>query len=52
MTDTPNLSANPVFVALDTPDLDQALAWAGAVRGHVGGVKTGLEFSPPMARMV
>jgi orotidine-5'-phosphate decarboxylase len=44
MTDTPNLSANPVFVALDTPDLDQALAWAGAVRGHVGGVKTGLEF--------
>lgn len=44
MTDTPNLPANPVFVALDTPDLDQALAWSGAVRGHVGGVKTGLEF--------
>ena len=44
MTNTPDLPANPVFVALDTPDLDQALAWAGAVRGHVGGVKTGLEF--------
>lgn len=44
MTDTPNLPANPIFVALDTPDLDRALAWAAAVRGHVGGVKTGLEF--------
>jgi len=44
MTNTPDLPANPVFVALDTPDLDQALAWAGAARGHVGGVKTGLEF--------
>jgi orotidine-5'-phosphate decarboxylase len=44
MTNTPDLPTNPVFVALDTPDLDRALAWAGAVRGHVGGVKTGLEF--------
>ena len=44
MTDTPGLPENPVFVALDTPDLDQALAWASALRGHVGGVKTGLEF--------
>lgn len=38
------LPKNPIFVALDTADLDQALAWTAAVRGHVGGVKTGLEF--------
>ncbi len=44
MTDTPALPANPVFVALDTPDIAQALAWSEALRGHVGGVKTGLEF--------
>ena len=44
MTKQPTLPANPVFAALDTPDLDQALAWAAALRGHVGGVKTGLEF--------
>lgn len=44
MTDTPRLPDNPVFVALDTPDLDRALAWAKTVRGQVGGVKIGLEF--------
>jgi orotidine-5'-phosphate decarboxylase len=44
MTNTPSLPTNPVFVALDTPDLDRAVALAHAVRGHVGGVKTGLEF--------
>ena len=38
------LPKNPVFVALDTADLNQALAWAGALRHHVGGVKVGLEF--------
>src|SRR3954447_18839090 len=36
--------ANPVFVALDTPDLPRALALAKAVRPHVGGLKVGLEF--------
>jgi len=36
--------SNPVFVALDTPSLDQAVALANAVKGHVGGVKLGLEF--------
>jgi orotidine-5'-phosphate decarboxylase len=36
--------ANPVFVALDTPDLARALAIAQAVRPHVGGLKVGLEF--------
>ena len=36
--------ANPVFVALDTPDLSRALAIAEAVKPHVGGLKVGLEF--------
>lgn len=38
------LPENPIFVALDTADLNQAIAWAQAVRPHVGGVKLGLEF--------
>ena len=36
--------ANPVFVALDTPDLARALEIAAAVAPHVGGFKVGLEF--------
>jgi orotidine-5'-phosphate decarboxylase len=36
--------ANPVFVALDTPDLPAALKLAASVRNHVGGLKIGLEF--------
>ena len=36
--------SNPVFVALDTPDIDQALAIAQRVRPYVGGLKIGLEF--------
>ena len=36
--------ANPVFVALDTPDLSKALEVARAVRADVGGLKVGLEF--------
>ena len=35
---------NPIFVALDTPDLGQALAIAKAVGPYVGGLKVGLEF--------
>ena len=35
---------NPIFVALDTPDLARALELAEAVRGEAGGVKLGLEF--------
>ncbi|MEA3079119.1 MAG: orotidine-5-phosphate decarboxylase [Sphingomonadales bacterium] len=35
---------NPIFVALDTPRLEQALAIADAVREHAGGLKLGLEF--------
>lgn len=35
---------NPIFVALDTPDLGRARELAESVRGHVGGFKLGLEF--------
>ena len=35
---------NPIYVALDTPDIERALALAEAVRGHAGGLKLGLEF--------
>jgi len=35
---------NPIFVALDTPDLPRALELAKAIRPHVGGLKVGLEF--------
>jgi len=35
---------NPVFVALDTPDLNQALEWGRALKDYVGGLKIGLEF--------
>ena len=38
------MSGNPVFVALDTPDLARALEIANAVKPHVGGLKIGLEF--------
>ncbi|HWD48913.1 MAG TPA: orotidine-5'-phosphate decarboxylase [Rhizomicrobium sp.] len=40
---TPRFS-NPIFVALDTPDLDKALAIARAAGPHAGGLKVGLEF--------
>ncbi len=36
--------SNPVYVAIDTPNLDNALALIKAVKHHVGGVKLGLEF--------
>ncbi|MDG5487419.1 orotidine-5'-phosphate decarboxylase [Sphingomonas sp. BGYR3] len=35
---------NRIFVALDTPDLEQAQALARRVHTHVGGIKLGLEF--------
>jgi len=37
-------TSNPIFVALDTPSLDQASALAARVAPHVGGLKLGLEF--------
>ncbi len=36
--------SNPIYVAIDTPDLDRAKAMADRVRRHVGGLKLGLEF--------
>ncbi len=39
-----SLSTNPIFCALDTTDLDQAVSWARALKGYVGGLKVGMEF--------
>src|SRR5450432_4268534 len=36
--------SNPVFLALDTPDLSRALEIARAAKPHIGGLKVGLEF--------
>ncbi|RVT40961.1 orotidine-5'-phosphate decarboxylase [Sphingobium algorifonticola] len=36
--------SSPIYIAIDTPHLDKALAIAGQVRRHVGGLKLGLEF--------
>jgi orotidine-5'-phosphate decarboxylase len=36
--------SSPIYVAIDTPDLDRAQAIAERVRHHVGGIKLGLEF--------
>jgi orotidine-5'-phosphate decarboxylase len=38
------MTANPVYVAIDTPDLAHALALAKSVAPYVGGLKLGLEF--------
>jgi orotidine-5'-phosphate decarboxylase len=35
---------NPIFVAIDTPDLTRAIGITKQVRDHVGGLKLGLEF--------
>ena len=35
---------NPIFVAIDTPDMGRAIALAQAAHGRIGGVKLGLEF--------
>ena len=35
---------SPIYVAIDTTDLDRAKAIAARVRNHVGGLKLGLEF--------
>lgn len=36
--------SNPIYLALDIPQLDAAEALARKVKGHVGGLKLGLEF--------
>ena len=35
---------NPVFLALDVPRLDAGIELAQQVKGHIGGLKLGLEF--------
>ncbi len=36
--------SSPLYLAIDTPDLEKAKALAARVHGHVGGLKLGLEF--------
>lgn len=36
--------SNPVFLALDVPQIDPAKALINKVKAHIGGVKLGLEF--------
>lgn len=36
--------SSPIYVALDTPELEKAKRIAERVRAHVGGIKLGLEF--------
>ena len=38
------MAENPIYIGLDTPDLDHAERLARAVKPHVGGLKLGLEF--------
>ncbi len=38
------MHTNPIYLALDVPRLDAAEALARKVKGHVGGLKLGLEF--------
>ncbi|HEX8191290.1 MAG TPA: orotidine-5'-phosphate decarboxylase [Allosphingosinicella sp.] len=38
------MSGSPIFVAIDTPDLERARLIAQKVKRHVGGLKLGLEF--------
>ena len=38
------MPANPICVALDTPDLDHAVTLAKALKPHVGWAKVGMEF--------
>ena len=36
--------SNPIYLALDVPQLDSAKALVNRVKAHIGGVKLGLEF--------
>ncbi len=36
--------SSPIYVAIDTPDIEQAKKLAKAVKRHAGGLKLGLEF--------
>ncbi|MCA3574629.1 MAG: orotidine-5'-phosphate decarboxylase [Aestuariivirga sp.] len=39
-----DVPTNPICVAIDTPDLDKAVALARALKPHVGWAKIGMEF--------
>lgn len=36
--------SSPIYIAIDTPDIERAKLIAAKVKGHVGGLKLGLEF--------
>ena len=36
--------SNPIYLAIDTPSLEQAVALVKSTHDHIGGVKLGLEF--------
>ncbi len=40
----PTRTSNPIYVALDAPDLEYALSLSARVAPHVGGLKLGMEF--------
>ncbi|MEN9683853.1 MAG: orotidine-5-phosphate decarboxylase, partial [Pseudomonadota bacterium] len=40
----PTDMSNPIYLALDLPRLDAAEALANTVKGHIGGIKLGMEF--------
>jgi hypothetical protein len=40
---------SPIYVAIDTPDMDRARAIAAAVKRHAGGLKLGSNSSVTMA---
>lgn len=43
-------SAEKIFVALDTPDINKAEALAKTLKGRIGGLKLGLEFYSALGR--
>ena len=38
------MTNNPIFCAIDTSDIDKAVALVDQVSPHIGGIKLGLEF--------
>ncbi len=44
MTVADTMLRNPIFCAVDTPDIGIATTWAAQIGDHVGGIKLGLEF--------
>lgn len=44
MTYDRQMFKNPVFCAIDTPDIDKARRLSGAIAPHIGGLKIGMEY--------